>query len=374
MRDASATAETLMRRFRFLYLVGMTAFAMNVAIADNPPVIPKVAVAPKPSDDEIEQWIRDLNAPEFARREAATRQLIAAGPVAAELLVKSVPTSSLEATCRIATILRAWYTSGKDELNDPAESAIEQLVESKNHHMASRAKATLDQYETTIRHERAIAQIKLLGGTIEESKFAGRLRIGGPEEMRFFMVILGRSWRGGDDGLKYLRRVSGLSSLYLLQDQSTQKIVTPGVTQDGIDELRRALPALAIERRGTAFLGVKAMANVTICRIDEVPPGTPAARADLRAGDVVIGLDGYPVGSFLEMVKLIGTKQPGDVIKLDVLRGADENEMEALERIKGAQDPDTAKDFLDKLRERLGKKIEVTLGEWGAKPLPLLQP
>ena len=188
------------------------------------------------------------------------------------------------------------------------------------------------------------------------------------------MVILGRSWRGGDDGLKYLRRVSGLSSLYLLQDQSTQKIVTPGVTQDGIDELRRALPALAIERRGTAFLGVKAMANVTICRIDEVPPGTPAARADLRAGDVVIGLDGHPVGSFLEMVKLIGTKQPGDVIKLDVLRGADENEMEALERIKGAQDPDTAKDFLDKLRERLGKKIEVTLGEWGAKPLPLLQP
>ena len=343
---------------------------MSVAIADDPPVAPKAVVVPKPSADEIELWIRDLNAPEFARREAATRQLIAAGPIAAELLVKAVPTSSLEATCRITTILRTWYTSGKEELIEPAENAFEQLAESKNRHMAGRAVATLEQYATTIRHERAIAQIKQLGGTIEESKFAGRLRIAGPDEMRFFMVILGRSWRGGDDGLKYLRRVSGLSSLYLLQDQSTKKIVTPGVTQDGVDELRRALPALAVDFRGTAFLGVKAMANVTICRIDEVPPGTPAARADLQAGDVVIGIDDKPVTSFQDLVKLIGTKQPGDVVKLDVLRGADETEMEALDRIKGEPNPDAAKELLDKLRERLGKKIEVTLGEWGAKPQP----
>ena len=59
---------------------------MSVAIADDPPVAPKAVVVPKPSADEIELWIRDLNAPEFARREAATRQLIAAGPSAAELL------------------------------------------------------------------------------------------------------------------------------------------------------------------------------------------------------------------------------------------------------------------------------------------------
>lgn len=181
------------------------------------------------------------------------------------------------------------------------------------------------------------------------------------------MVILGRSWRGGDDGLKYLRRVAGLTTLYLLQDQATGKIVTPGVTQDSIDELRRALPALSVDYRGPAFLGVKAMANVTICRIDEVPAGTPADRAKLQPGDVVIGFDDKPVTSFQDLVKLIGTKQPGDVIKLEVLRGADENEMDALERIKALPNPDPAKEFLDKLRERLGKRIDVTLGEWGAK-------
>lgn len=343
---------------------------MNFAIAEDPPVSPQASVVPKPSSDEIEQWIRDLNAPEFAKRETATRQLIAAGPVAVELLTKAVPASSLEATCRIATILRAWYTSGKEELIEPAEVALEQLAESKNRHMAGRAVATLEQYATTIRHDRAIAQIKQLGGTVEDSRSAGRLRIAGPDDTRFFMVILGRSWRGGEEGLKYLPRVSGLTQLYLLQNPSTGKIVTPGVTQDGIDQLRRVLPALTVDFRGPAFLGVKAMANVTICRIDEVPDGTPAARAKLEAGDVVIGFDDKPVTSFQDLVKLIGTKQPGDVIKLDVLRGADENEMDALERIKGLPDPDIAKDFLDKLRDRLGKKIDVTLGEWGATPPP----
>lgn len=356
-----------MRRIRFLGLIGVIVFAMNVAMADDPPAAAKAAI-PKVSPDEIEQWIRDLNAPEFAKREAATRQLIVAGPDAAELLVKAAQSGGLEATCRITTILRSWYTSGKDDLIEPAEVAFEQLVESKNRHMAGRAVAVLEQYATTIRQDRAIAQIEKLGGTIEVSKFAGRLRIAGPDEMRFFMVILGRSWRGGDDGLKYLRRVSGLTTLYLLQDQTTGKIVTPGVTQDAIDELRRALPALQVEPRGTAFLGVKAMPNVTICRIDEVPAGTPADRAKLMAGDVVIGFDDKPVASFQELVKLIGMKQPGDVIKLEVLRGAEENEMDALERLKGQPDSDPAKEYLEKLRERLSKKIDVTLGEWGAKP------
>ena len=344
-------------------------FTVTAVIADDPPAAPQ-AVIFKPSRDDIEQWIRDLNAPEFPRREAATRRLIAAGPDAAELLVKGAQSGSLEATCRITTILRAWYTSGKDELIEPAEAAFEQLAESKNRHIASRAVATLEQYATTIRQDRAIAQIKQLGGTIEVLKFGGRVRIAGPEDTRFFMVILGRSWRGGEDGLKYLRRVSGLNSLYLLQDQSTGKIVTPGVTQEAIDELRRALPMLAVDYRGPAFLGVKAMASVTICRIDEVPAGTPADRAKLMSGDIVIGFDDKPVASFQELVKLIGTKQPGDVIKLEVLRGADENEMQSLERLKGLPDGDPSKEYFEKLRERMGKKIDVTLGEWGATPQP----
>ncbi|MBM3971230.1 MAG: PDZ domain-containing protein [Planctomycetes bacterium] len=359
-----------MRRIHFLHLICVLGLAAGATKADDPPATPRAVVVPKPSPDEIEQSIHDLNAPEFSRRETATRNLIAAGADAAEFLVKAVPTSSLEATCRITTILRAWYTSGKDELIEPAEVAFEQLVESKNRHMANRAAAVLDQYATTIRQDRAIAQIKQLGGTIEVSTAMGRLRVAGPDETRSYLVILGRSWRGGEEGLKFLRRVSSLTQLYLLQDQATGKIVTPGVTQDSIDELQRALPTLAVDYRGSAFLGVKTLPNVPICRIDDVPADTPADRAKLMAGDIVIGFDNKPVNSFQDLVKFIGTKQPGDVIKLELLRGADNDEMIFLGQLKGQPESDASKDYLDKLRERIGMKIDVTLGEWGAKPKP----
>jgi hypothetical protein len=317
----------------------------------------------------LESWVRDLNAPEFAKREEATRRLITAGPIAADVLVKGAESDSLETTCRVNTILRAWYTSRKEELIEPAEVAFERLAESKNRHASSRAAATLDEFATTIRQDRAIAQIKQLGGSIEESNFGGRLRVAGPEDVKYYIVILGRSWRGGEDGLKYLRRVAGLRTLYLLQDQATGKIVTPGVTQDSIDELHRAIPPLVIDYRGPAFLGVKAMAN-SLCRIDEVPPDTPAARAKLQPGDVVIQFDGQPVQSFQDLVKHIGTKQPGDVIQLEVLRGADENDLLALERFQQLPEPNPGRQYVEKLRQRLGKKIDVTLGEWGAKPKP----
>lgn len=82
------------------------------------------------------------------------------------------------------------------------------------------------------------------------------------------------------------------------------------------------------------------------------------------AGDIVIGFDNKPVNSFQDLVKFIGTKQPGDVIKLELLRGADNDEMIFLGQLKGQPESDASKDYLDKLRERIGMKIDVTLGEW----------
>lgn len=337
---------------------------------DEKPASSPVVAPTQPTPEEVERWVHDLNAPEFTKREEATRRLLVAGPVALEALVKGAQSGSLEATCRVNTILRTWYTSGKEELIEPAEVAFEQLSESKNRHAAGRAVATLEQYATTIRQERAIAQIKQLGGTAEELNFSGRLRVVSPDDTKFYMVILGRNWRGGEQGLKYLRRVAGLRTLYLLQDQTSGKIVTPGVTQDSIDELHRAIPGLAIDYRGPAFLGVKANATNSLCRIDEVPPDTPAARAKLLPGDVVFQFDGQPVNSFQDLVKRIGTKQPGDVITLEVLRGLDDDDVIALERFQLLPEPNPGKQFAEKLRQRLGKKIDVTLGEWGAKPKP----
>jgi hypothetical protein len=340
---------------------------MSSLAAQQTPSTTAVNSVVKPPAAEIEQWIRELDAPEFAQREAATRQLIDAGSVAREALIQAAQSGSLETTARAITILRKWYTSGQDDLVEAAETAFEQLLESKNRNVASRSAAVLEQYASTIRQERALARIEQLGGTIEKSTLVGRFRGGGGEESHSVLVILGRNWRGGEEGLKYLRRVTSLRGLYYLQDQITGKIVTPGVTQDGLDELRRSIPGLSIDPRGPAFLGVKTQVNVPICRVDEVAPDTPAAKAKLLAGDVIIRFDDQPISNFQDLIKNIGTKDPGVVVKLEILRGCDDNDLLLLERLNGLPDRDVANEHLQKLRDRFGQKIHVTLGEWGKK-------
>lgn len=354
-----------MRRFRLLlWLIGLIAFAMDVAIADEPPVTPPAAVIPKPSLDEIEQWIRDLNAPEFAKREAATRQLIAVGSDAAELLVKGAQSASLETTCRISTILHSWYTSGKEELVEPAETAFEQLTQSKNRHIAVRSFAILDQYKLTIRQDRALAAIQKLGGQVKYLEARTQLR--GPSEPEF-MIMLGSKWTGGDEGLKYVRRLFGISALYLTHDRKTLKLTTPGITEEGLAALQREMPQLRVQYRGSAFVGITQDPRAAICRVYNIEPNSPADLAKLERGDVITHFNGQPVVDFDALIDFIKDKQPGDVVKLDVLRGADDDELEAIERIKRLPNQDTAKELLDKLNGRLGKKIDVTLAEWGSK-------
>jgi hypothetical protein len=354
----------VVRRSMMLIVTAALSSMTSLAAQETPAPAATHPVA-KSSAAEIEQWIRELDAPEFAQREAATRRLIDAGSVAVETLIKAAQAGSLETTTRIITILRKWYTSGQDDLVEAAETAFEQLQESQNRHVASRSAAVLEQYATTIRQNRALAQIQQLGGTIEKSSLTGRFR--GEEETHAFLVILGRNWRGGDAGLKYLKRVTGLRTLYLVQDQLSGKIVTPGVTQEAIDDLRRVMPALSVDFRGPAFLGVKTQVNVPICRVDEVAPGTPAEKAKLLAGDVIIQFDDQPVSNFQDLIKNIGTKEPGAVVKLEILRGCDDNDLLLLERLNGLPDRDVANEHLQKLRDRFGQKIHVTLGEWGKR-------
>lgn len=353
-----------MRSIFFFGLLCLAFSTTEAARCDEPPAVPKTVATPKPSADDIERWVQDLNAPEFTKREEATRRLIAAGAVAANPLIKAVQSSSLETTCRINTILRTWYTSGKEELIDPAEVAFEQLKESKNRHIASRADATLEQFATTIRQDRALAEINKLGGSVKELTENG-IRAIGPGESKQLMVILGRDWRGGDDGLKFVRRLSSNTVLYLLHNRVTEKLLTPGVTPEAVAQLRRDMPRLNVAYRGPAFLGISPLNRIPGCYVREVTPDSPAAKAKIRSGDVVAKFDGKPVADFEELVLLIQDKQPGDKTKIEVLRG-DEEEILFWQRLQAVEEP-AAKEQLEKLHKRLAVEVEVTLGEWGSK-------
>jgi S1-C subfamily serine protease len=110
--------------------------------------------------------------------------------------------------------------------------------------------------------------------------------------------------------------------------------VLDGVTTgDGADTLGVFVPAplaqgvaeeLAKSRHvNHGWLGVECSdmgpSGATVTR---VMPGSPAASAGLRPGDVVVAVGSHPVGSLAELQERLYTVPPGDPVQLSVARGA----------------------------------------------------
>ncbi len=68
-------------------------------------------------------------------------------------------------------------------------------------------------------------------------------------------------------------------------------------------------------------IGLKTAAGAIV---DQVTPGTPAAEAGLKSGDVITKVDGQPVKDAADLTIRIGSFKPGDKVQLTYLRdGAD---------------------------------------------------
>ena len=63
--------------------------------------------------------------------------------------------------------------------------------------------------------------------------------------------------------------------------------------------------------------------------VQEVTPDSPAARAGLQAGDVVVSIDGKAVQNHSELVAAIRGHKPGDKVTLVVVRGGNETTITA---------------------------------------------
>ncbi len=65
---------------------------------------------------------------------------------------------------------------------------------------------------------------------------------------------------------------------------------------------------------------VSPAAGLDGARVDNIAGGTPAARSDLRAGDLIKKIDGKPVTSSIDLVVAIRTHVPGEKVRLLVER------------------------------------------------------
>lgn len=67
-------------------------------------------------------------------------------------------------------------------------------------------------------------------------------------------------------------------------------------------------------------IGMGMMRGVKGVVVESVVPGSPAAAAGVRAGDVVGSIDGSPVRNGGEMLQILAKRQAGDQVKLGVMR------------------------------------------------------
>ncbi len=98
-----------------------------------------------------------------------------------------------------------------------------------------------------------------------------------------------------------------------------------------IDLIRHELRALehgqAVRH---AYLGIGAAQTASGglgVRVGSVEPGSPAAAADLRAGDVIVALDGVRLAGEAALVDALAAAHPGERVRLTVRRGAARTEV-----------------------------------------------
>ena len=339
--------------------------------------------SPKPSADSrqsIEYWIEQLDDDRYLRREAATEELIDAGPAVVEPLSEVLKSGDLEVTERAISVLQRIALTQPPAEDGGAWGKLRDLADSGAGSGAARAIVSVQEIREA-RGEQASRKLADAGVFIGMSEFvvqnASKLRP---------VVQLGDQWNGDTEPLQWLRwishikyaRVEGkalrgdvLTEVARMPDVHTLALMDGSVAVDalatleamphihtlelryvplteshaqvlarlpvrvslslmgtGLDReivrrMREELPGLQIEFKQGGFLGVLCIDGFNACRISSVVEGSAAHDAGLIPGDIIIGLDEAKVDTFRDLQDAINQHMPGDSITIRYLRGGE---------------------------------------------------
>lgn len=260
------------------------------------------------SEAKLRQRIADLSDKDFRVRSQASRDLAGAGEGAVLILQQAALQGDLEQATRIIQLLKRQY-SERSSLGDAASEALEELNRSPQRDVALTAQRVLQDY-ADLRDERALTKIRQLGAKV---KFHSPLEVPGGDAIAY--IILVPDWTGGDDGLKYVKRLSSLNTLYVIRGTK--------VTNTALEDLYGRFPALRIQQRGNAYLGIasdRSPITGSGCVVTKVEPGSAADEAGMMEFDIIRGFNGTDIKHFDHLIEEIQRRDGGDEIDVAIER------------------------------------------------------
>ncbi len=303
--------------------------AMLVVVSGHP-----LAIATDPA--AVTRWIDDLGSPQFVRREAASQALLEAGRPALEPLSDAIDKGDFEVASRGIEIVRDMLGSDDVDLAADAERVLERCAEL-GRGPSRLAVAALEFHQVgtaTVARER----LESLGAVFRERPLVDDAGI----EAEF-----GAAWRGTAEDLRQLARIRGLTGVGFhgvrldataasvigrLRRLEQVELFGTGLEDDVIATLAAKLPDARIDVRKGGKLGVGALAFGGPCEIRTIEPGSAADQAGIRAGDVIVAVDGNPIADFDGLTAGVAGRVPGERVRLSVDRGGAANgEVERLD-------------------------------------------
>jgi hypothetical protein len=132
------------------------------------------ATAAPPSAAQLAALVRALDVDDFSAREAASRQLIAAGDVAIDALAAGVTSDSPETAWRASLALEQVALSGSDATLERVAAVLQRLSQSGKPGLAA---MTTELYakQAKLRRDRAMAKVRALGGKFGGEEAEGSL-------------------------------------------------------------------------------------------------------------------------------------------------------------------------------------------------------
>lgn len=273
--------------------------------------------------------IEDLKALEhadFRIREAASERIVVRRLAAVAPLAELAQSGRAEASIRAFELLRQLHSADDEATYEAVESVYDALIQGDNIQAASRAEAAIDAQGAT-RHRRALAAFRKLGGLVRFHIDEDPDNDAPSPPIKAAMI--NRHWTGGDEGLKYLRRIEDFQPAARLQQRSALYVIKgptgAKISPEALARLKADLQGVVAER-GPAFMGVQPSTgfdeNGLI--ISRLVPGGPGDAAGLQSEDVILEFDGVAIPNFETLVEQIGLRQPGDIVTVIYLRDGEE--------------------------------------------------